>query len=61
MNIKEKKTSMVLAKDRNVDQWTKIEGPEINPYFYDKLIFDKSIQWRQVLSKNSTETTDLHL
>ena len=44
------KTIWYWHKDRNVNQWKKIEGPEMNPHIYGHLIFDKgsnTIQWRQ--------------
>jgi hypothetical protein len=48
------KTTWYWYSDRQVDQWNRIEDPEMNPLTHGHLIFDKgakTIQWKkEVLS-----------
>jgi len=51
-------------QNRHIDQWTKIENPEMNPDTYGQLIVDKggkNIKWEKVFSTSIVGNWDSHM
>jgi hypothetical protein len=47
-----------IGSDRQVEQWNRIEEPEMNPHTYSHVIFDKRVKTIQLGKKRTAFSTN---
>ena len=58
------KTVWSRHKDRHIDHWNRLEGPELNPHIYGQMIFNtgvKNIQWGKEFFQQMLTKLDIHM
>ena len=56
---------MVLAQNRHIDQWNRIQGPDINSHWYGQLVYGKEDKMyhkeKKALSVNGVGKLDRYM